>query len=90
MIQEAVSVRMSERAERTKRNADSVLGDLATIRANAMQLITDKEGNKVMLNFNAALKALELEGRHLAMWIDKQQLNCNGDGQVVVVRWQTD
>ncbi len=84
IIQNAISERMAEIVLRTKRNADNVLTDLATIRTNAMTLINDKEGNKVMVNINAALRALELEGKHLAMWMDKHQLSGDDDNKLVI------
>ncbi len=88
IIQNAINERMTERALRTKRNADNVLTDLATIRVSAMTLILDKDGNKVMVNINAALRALELEGKHLAMWTDKHQLSGVDDKLIInIVRF---
>jgi phage terminase small subunit len=53
-------------AERTQRKVEDVLADIAKVRQDAMQPVTDPEtGITSMLSHKEALKALELEGRHL-------------------------
>lgn len=58
---------MDERVERVARSADDVLRDLHKIKEVNMRETDDGE----MVNSSAALKALELEGRHIGMWVDK-------------------
>ena len=74
-VQEAIAEAMENRSKRVQRTADDVMRDLAAIRADAMQIVHDKDGNAVMLDKPSAIKTLELEGKHLAMWTDKQQLS---------------
>lgn len=57
----------NERVERVARSADDVLRDLHKIKEVNMRETDDGE----MVNSAAALKALELEGRHIGMWVDK-------------------
>lgn len=54
---------------------EKVLKDIGLIQADAMQKVRDKDGNEVMLNHAAALKAAELQGRHLALFNDKLNVN---------------
>jgi phage terminase small subunit len=72
-VSAAIKSQQEQRAQRTKRSADSVLHDLQAVKDAAMRFVTDKDGNQIMANPNAALRALELEGKHLSMWIEKQQ-----------------
>lgn len=58
---------MGDRVERVARSADDVLRDLHKIKEVNMRETDDGE----MVNSAAALKALELEGRHIGMWVDK-------------------
>lgn len=74
-VAEAIASEMKKRSKRVQRTADDVMRDLAAIRADAMQIVHDKDGNAVMLDKPSAIKTLELEGKHLAMWTDKQQLS---------------
>lgn len=74
-VAEAIASEMQKRSMRVQRTADDVMRDLAAIRADAMQIVHDKDGNAVMLDKPSAIKTLELEGKHLAMWTDKQQLS---------------
>lgn len=73
-VQQAISIEMEKRSQRVQRTADDVMRDLAAIRADAMQIVHDKDGNAVMLDKPSAIKTLELEGKHLAMWTDKQHV----------------
>lgn len=65
-IAAAVAAEMENRAQRINRNADDVLKDLGLVRADAMAVV---DGS--MLDRPSAIKTLELEGRHLAMFTDK-------------------
>lgn len=67
----AIQERIIEREARTKITQDKVLQDIELIKQDAMKQKIDSNGNEEMLNHNAALKACELQGKHLAMWTDK-------------------
>ena len=86
-VQEAIAEAMEKRSKRVQRTADDVMRDLAAIRADAMQIVHDKDGNAVMLDKPSAIKTLELEGKHLAMWTDKQQLSGDVGLTVKVTRY---
>jgi phage terminase small subunit len=86
-VQEAIAEAMEKRSKRVQRTADDVMRDLAAIRADAMQIVRDKDGNAVMLDKPSAIKTLELEGKHLAMWIEKQQLSGDVGLTVKVTRF---
>ena len=64
-VQAAIQAGQSAAQKRTRRTMDDVLADLRAVAQDAMQKIPDKEGNLLMANHNAAIKAIELEGRHL-------------------------
>ena len=76
-ITDAISAAMQERSERVQITADKVLTDIEAIKADAMRVASDKDGNFAMGNHAAALKACELQGKHLQMWTDK--LNVSGE-----------
>ena len=80
VIAAAVQTYMNARAKRIERKADDVLKDLQLVKADAMKQVIDKDGNSLMANHAGALKALELEGRHLKMFTDKMEVTgANGD-----------
>ena len=70
-ITDAIASAMKERSERVQITADKVLSDIEAIKADAMREAADKDGNKAMVNHSAALKACELQGRHLQMFVDR-------------------
>ena len=71
---------MNARAKRIERKADDVLSDLQRVKTDAMKQVIDKDGKSLMANHAGALKALELEGRHLKMFTDKMEVTgANGD-----------
>lgn len=70
-VQDAITERMNARAQRTGITQDKVLADLEAVKQDAMSKATDKAGNVVMASHAAALRALELQGRHLGMWKDR-------------------
>jgi hypothetical protein len=76
-ITDAISAAMQERSERVQITADKVLTDIEAIKVDAMREASDKDGNLAMVNHAAALKACELQGKHLQMWTDK--LNVSGE-----------
>ena len=63
-------------AERTVRRTSLRTPD-ETKRTGVRIRSFDKDGNRIMADRSAALKALELQGRHLAMFTDKQKVDAN-------------
>ena len=79
-IAAAVQAYMNARSKRIERKADDVLTDLQRVKTDAMKQVIDKDGNSLMSNHAGALKALELEGRHLKMFTDKMEVTgANGE-----------
>jgi phage terminase small subunit len=70
-ITDAIAAAMKERADRVQITADKVLADIELIKTDAMREAADKEGKRAMVNHAAALKACELQGRHLQMFVDR-------------------
>ena len=66
-IAEAIQVALEKRSKRVQRTADDVMKDLMLVRADAMQ----DNGAGQMVDRPSAIKTMELEGRHLAMFTDK-------------------
>ena len=65
-IAAAIAAGRAAVAERAKRSVDDVMADIAKVRANAMQTADDPEtALPVMVSHKDALRALELEGKHL-------------------------
>ena len=73
-VQKMIANRMEERSKRTEITQDRVLTDIELIKQDAMRKAYDKNGNEAMINHTSALKACELQGRHLQMWNDKMAL----------------
>lgn len=73
-VQKMIANRMEERSKRTEITQDRVLTDIELIKQDAMRKSFDKNGNEAMINHTSALKACELQGRHLQMWNDKVAL----------------
>ena len=69
IIKQAVSLLMSMRSQRLKITADEVLYDIEKIKQDAMRSMKG-----MMINHPAALKACELQGRHLQMFVDKVEI----------------
>ena len=70
-ITDAIAAAMKERGDRVQITADKVLTDIELIKTDAMREAADKEGRRAMVNHAAALKACELQGRHLQMFVDR-------------------
>lgn len=81
-IASAVQAAMNERAKKVQLTAEDVLRDINLVKDDAMQLTTDKDGNRSMANHAAALKALELQGKHLKMFTEKHELT-GKDGEPI-------
>jgi phage terminase small subunit len=73
---------MNERAETVGLTAADVLRDINAVKADAMRKTYDKDGNEVMANHTAALKALELQGKHLKMFTDKLETTGANGGPI--------
>ena len=73
-VSAAIAKRMEDRSKRTEITQDRVLTDIELIKQDAMRKAYDKNGNEAMINHTSALKACELQGRHLQMWNDKVAL----------------
>jgi phage-related minor tail protein len=73
---------MNERAETVGLTAADVLRDINAVKADAMRKTYDKDGNEVMANHTAALKALELQGKHLKMFTDKVETTGANGGPI--------
>ena len=73
-ISAEIAKRMEDRSKRTEITQDRVLTDIELIKQDAMRKAFDKNGNEAMINHTSALKACELQGRHLQMWNDKVAL----------------
>ncbi len=71
VIKQAIDREQEARSKRTQITQDKVLTDIELIKADAMKTKFDADGNEVMNNHGAALKACELQGRHLKMFTDK-------------------
>jgi phage terminase small subunit len=81
-IAQAIAQCRAAVSEKTLRSAVDVLADIGRVRDDAMQEVRDPEtGAFSMLSHKDALKALELEGKHLGMFTDKVQLS-NPDGSL--------
>lgn len=76
-IAAAIAAKRTALAERTQRSIDDVMADIGRVRADAMQPVTDLDtGTQGMLSHKDALKALELEGKHLgAFEVHNRQKN---------------
>ena len=70
-VQEVITRRMNARALRTGITQDKVLFDLEAVKQDAMSKTINKNGGALMASHAAALRALELQGRHLGMWKDR-------------------
>ncbi len=64
-LQDEIARLMKNRNERVKLTADKVLGDIERVRGLA-------EGSE---QYSISLKASELQGKHLAMFTEKQQID---------------
>ena len=81
-VAHAVALRRVSLSESTGRTVAAVMADIGRVRDDAMQEVTDPEtGNRAMLSHKDALKALELEGKHLGAFVDRVDLS-NRDGSM--------
>lgn len=78
-VQSALQKEMDKRSEKVELTADDVLRDIKEIKARCMQAVPvlDRNGNPTgEYKFDAtnALKACELEGKHLKLFTDKHEV----------------
>ena len=83
MVVKAVQTGMDKRADKLSLTAEDVLRDINLVKEDAMSRIADREGNMNMANHAAALKALELQGRHLKLFTDRVETNVKGTLKIV-------
>lgn len=82
-VAEAVQAQRAKLSERTMRTAVDVMADIGRVRASAMQTIVDPQsGAEVMVSYKDAIKALELEGKHLGAFVDRVELTGKDRGPV--------
>lgn len=84
VISNAIQEAMQDRKQRVEITADSVLESIVLIQQDAMRQSFDDDGNRKMLNHAAALKAAELLGRHLALFIDKKEITGANGAPLIV------
>jgi phage terminase small subunit len=82
IIRERLQKAMDKRAAIVDLTAADVLRDINAVKADAMRKTYDKDGNEVMANHTAALKALELQGKHLKMFTDKVETSGPNGGPI--------
>lgn len=75
----AIQAAMNTRAQEVEITATAVMRDIDLVKADAMRQIYDRDGNETMANHAAALKALELQGRHLKLFTDKIEVDVGAD-----------
>ena len=80
-ISAAIQAGQADAKSRNQRTMDDVLADLRLVAKDAMQTLPDRDGNLVMANHNAAIKAIELEGKHYGGFVTKQDIS-NSDGSL--------
>jgi hypothetical protein len=62
---------MLERSSQLKITSTKILADIEMVKQDAMRLTAE---NQTMNNHQAVLKACELQGRHIQMFVDKVEL----------------
>lgn len=84
----AVQARRRVISERTMRSVADVLADIGRVRDDAMRLVEDpRTGEQCMVSHKDALKALELEGKHLGAFQENINLrNPDGSMQPTVIK----
>jgi phage terminase small subunit len=73
-IAKSIQEAMTKREKRIEITQDMVLADIEAIKRHAMKEGFDAQGNKVMNNYPAALKASELQCKHLGILVDKTEV----------------
>ena len=82
-VSEVIQAQRAKLSERTMRTAADVMADIGRVRASAMQTVVDPQsGAEVMVSYKDAIKALELEGKHLGAFVDRVELTGKDRGPV--------
>ena len=82
-VSDAIQAQRAKLSERTMRTAADVMADIGRVRASAMQTVIDPQsGAEVMISYKDAIKALELEGKHLGAFVDRVELTGKDRGPV--------
>lgn len=82
-VAQAIAAKRQALSEATGRTVAAVMADIGHVRANAMELLNDPGSNsKCMRSHKDALRALELEGKHLGAFTDRVELTGKGGGPV--------
>lgn len=69
--------------EETQLTVEKVLTDLEWAKDTAKQGYPTKEG--VRIDLSAFIKATELQGKYLKMWVDKVELTGDGHGELMKI-----
>lgn len=88
IIQEKLQKCIKKQQERTQITADKVLADIEEVKERCMQKVPvlDEEGNPTgewRFEATPALRALELLGKHLALFTDRQEHLLRGAVQII-------
>jgi len=84
-VQSSIHDAKQARVQRTQITSDDVLRDIKRVKDCAMTSKLDKDGADGMVDMSAALKALELLGKHLVMFTDKREIT-GADGGAILAR----
>ena len=83
-VKAAIQAAIKAREARIEITQDKVMDDIECIKQDAMRQVADKDGNMGMANHAAALKAAELQGKHLGMFREKIEHMGNDGGPILM------
>lgn len=90
-VSEVVALGREKKAQSTGRTVAAVMADIGRVRDDAMQPVVDSEtGVETMLSHKDALKALELEGKHLGAFADRLEVTGKNGAPVAMTAISTD
>lgn len=78
-VQQAIQAARAALSARTQITQDRVMADIEAIKQDAMQAVYDADGNKAMLDHKSALRACELQGKHIGMFVEKTETKLSVD-----------
>ena len=78
-VQQAIQEGRAALSARTEITQDRVMADIEAIKQDAMQAVYDADGNKAMLDHKSALRACELQGKHIGMFVEKTETKLTVD-----------
>lgn len=85
-VKEFLGIKQEKIAEKAELTAAKVLQDLEQVRAQCMEpeeiFISGKGSGQYKFNSQGALKALELQGKHLKMFTEKHEHSGPGGGPI--------